>query len=208
MELFLTIIFRGINRIKCLFFMKIMPFINRMKLQAFGIEYDINCRIMAHCAIITGRDSQVSIGKNFRLVSSDLINPLCKNKACINVSERASLQIGNNCGMSSPTMWVRKSVKIGNNVNFGGGCILFDTDAHSLNYLHRRDGITDMANRVDKEIVIDDDVLIGANTIILKGVHIGARSVIGAGSVVTKDIPADSIAAGNPAKVIKKINLI
>lgn len=208
MELFLTIIFRGINRIKCLFFMNIMPFINRMKLQAFGIEYDINCRIMAHCAIITGRDSQVSIGKNFRLVSSDLINPLCKNKACINVSERASLQIGNNCGMSSPTIWVRKSVKIGNNVNFGGGCILFDTDAHSLNYLHRRDGITDMANRVDKEIVIDDDVLIGANTIILKGVHIGARSVIGAGSVVTKDIPADSIAAGNPAKVIKKINLI
>ena len=63
-----------------------------------------------------------------------------------------------------------------------------------------------MANRIDKEIIIDDDVLIGANTIILKGVHIGARSVIGAGSVVTKDIPADSIAAGNPVKVIKKIN--
>jgi len=65
-----------------------------------------------------------------------------------------------------------------------------------------------MANRIDKEIIIDDDVLVGANTIILKGVHIGARSVIGAGSVVTKDIPEDSIVAGNPAKVIKKINLI
>ena len=83
-----------------------------------------------------------------------------------------------------------------------------DTDAHSLSYLHRRNGITDMANRIDKEIIIDDDVLVGANTIILKGVHIGARSVIGAGSVVTKDIPEDSIVAGNPAKVIKKINLI
>ena len=43
------------------------------------------------------------------------------------------------------------------------------------------------------------------NTIILKGVHFGARSIIGAGSVVTKDIPCDCIAAGNPAKVIKKL---
>lgn len=208
MKFFLTIIFRGINRIKCLFFINIMPSINRIKLQAFSIEYNKNCRIMAPCTIITGRTSQVSIGKNFRLVSSDLINPLCKNKACINVSENACLLIGDNCGMSSPTIWVQKSVKIGNNVNFGGGCLLFDTDAHSLNYLHRRNGITDMANRIDKEIIIDDDVLVGANTIILKGVHIGARSVIGAGSVVTKDIPEDSIVAGNPAKVIKKINLI
>lgn len=80
-----------------------------------------------------------------------------------------------------------------------------DTDAHSLNYLHRRNGAIDMANRIDKGIVIDDDVLIGAYSIVLKGVHIGARSVIGAGSIVTKDIPSDCIAAGNPCKVIKRI---
>ncbi|MCS2894178.1 acyltransferase [Parabacteroides faecis] len=208
MEFFLTIIFKGINRIKCLFFLNIMPSINRMKLRAFGIRHDKNCRIMGVCTITTGKSSLISIGKNFRLVSSNLINPLCDKKACICVSDNAHLQIGDNCGMSSPTIWVRKSVKIGNNVNLGGGCVLFDTDAHSLNYLHRHDGLTDMANRIDKEIIIDDDVLIGANTCILKGVHIGARSVIGAGSVVTKDIPADSIAAGNPAKIIKKINVI
>lgn len=83
---------------------------------------------------------------------------------------------------------------------------MLDSDAHSLNYLDRRDGLKDMANRVDKEIVIDDDVLIGMNTIILKGVHIGARSIIGAGSVVAKDIPCDCVAAGNPARVIKMIN--
>lgn len=163
---------------------------------------------MAHCTIITGKNSLVSIGKNFRLVSSKLINPLSRDTTCICVSDGASLQIGDDCGMSSPTIWVRKSIKIGNHVNFGGGCVLLDSDAHSINYIHRRDGIIDMANRIDKEIIIDDDVLIGANTIVLKGVHIGARSVIGAGSVVTKDIPADSIAAGNPVKVIKKINVI
>ena len=55
-------------------------------------------------------------------------------------------------------------------------------------------------------IVIEDDVWIGARSIILKGVHIGARSIIAAGSVVTKDIPSDVIAGGNPCKVIREIN--
>ncbi|MCH4017747.1 MAG: hypothetical protein LKE74_04740 [Prevotella sp.] len=52
-------------------------------------------------------------------------------------------------------------------------------------------------------IVIGNDVWLGANCLILKGVTIGARTIIGAGSVVTKDIPADCIAAGNPCEVIK-----
>lgn len=54
-------------------------------------------------------------------------------------------------------------------------------------------------------VVIEDDVWVGAHCIILKGVTIGARSVIGAGSVVTKSIPADCVAAGNPCKVIKNL---
>lgn len=54
-------------------------------------------------------------------------------------------------------------------------------------------------------IVIEDDVLIGTRCIILKGVTIGARSIIAAGSVVTKSIPADCIAGGNPAKVIRRM---
>ena len=54
--------------------------------------------------------------------------------------------------------------------------------------------------------MIEDDVLIGTRCIILKGVTIGARSVIGSGSVVTKSIPPDCIAAGNPCKVVKSID--
>lgn len=55
-------------------------------------------------------------------------------------------------------------------------------------------------------ITIEDDVWIGAHCIILKGVTIGARSIIGAGSVVTKSIPPDCIAAGNPCKIISRMN--
>lgn len=55
----------------------------------------------------------------------------------------------------------------------------------------------------DRDIIIDDDVWIGINAIILGGVHIGTGSVIGAGSVVTKDVPPYAIVGGNPAKVIR-----
>jgi len=59
---------------------------------------------------------------------------------------------------------------------------------------------------VIKPVIIEDDVHIGANSVIVAGVHIGRRSQIGAGSVVTKDIPSFCVAVGNPAQVIKQYN--
>ena len=82
-----------------------------------------------------------------------------------------------------------------------------NSDAHSLDYMHRRMPEIDQKNKKDKPIIIEDDVLIGTRCIILKGVTIGARSIIGSGSVVTKSIPSDCIAAGNPCKVIRYINV-
>ena len=103
-------------------------------------------------------------------------------------------------------------VNIGNNVNIGGDCLIIDSDAHPHDFIKRR---REYAYTVDQEtffkeipsapITIDNDCWIGARCIILKGVHIGARSIIAAGSIVTKDIPSDCIAAGNPAKILKKI---
>lgn len=206
MKILPVLIVRGIIRLKMEWMKIVHPWLYRLQLRGLGVKYGTNCQIIGSCSIRTDRSSTVSWGNSLRIISSKLFNPLCNNKpTVINVSKGATLKIGDECGMSSPTIWVRKCVIIGNHVNLGGGVLVLDTDAHSLNYLHRRNGAVDMQNRIDKEIVIDDDVLIGANSIILKGVHIGARSVIGAGSVVTKDIPADCIAAGNPCKVIKRI---
>lgn len=105
--------------------------------------------------------------------------------------------------MSSVVLWAHESITIGNHVKIGGNCILIDTDSHNMDYLVRRGQYTDWG--VSKPIVIEDDVFIGVNCIILKGVTIGARSIIAAGSVVTKSIPADCVAGGNPAKVIKSL---
>lgn len=115
----------------------------------------------------------------------------------------ASLNIGNNVGMSSTRMWIHDSVTIGDNVKIGACVLIMDTDAHPIDYLKRRSG---GLGTKSAPIVIEDDVWIGAHSIILKGVRIGARSVIGAGSVVTKSIPQDCVAVGNPCRIIKRVS--
>lgn len=156
--------------------------------------------------------SSICIGDDFVFTSGEAFNPLCRNiRGCIYTAYPSSrISIGNDTGFSSACLWANTSITIGSHVKVGGDSIIMDTDAHSLDWLIRRshdltpDGYgVDGVSAVTVGIVIEDDVLIGTRCIILKGVTIGARSVIGSGSVVTKSIPADSIAAGNPCRVIR-----
>lgn len=145
----------------------------------------------------------MKIGDNFMLISGDGINASAANqKASIFVAENARVIIGNNVGMSSTRMWISNKLTIGDNVKIGACCLIIDTDAHQIDYMQRRKGEGHLKSA---PITIGDDVWIGAHCIVLKGVTIGARSIIGAGSVVTKDIPADCIAAGNPCRVIRSL---
>ena len=171
-------------------------------LTLYGVRHGVNCVVQGRIYIKLFPTAECTIGDNFYFSSGKCINALCANKrGAIYITDHAKVIIGNNVGMSSTVLWCHRSINIGNNVKIGGNCTLIDTDSHSINYLQRRDYNTDIG--VAKPIVVEDDVLIGMNTIILKGVTIGARSVIGAGSVVTKSIPPDSIACGNPAKVVR-----
>ena len=152
------------------------------------------------------KDSKVTIGKGFTFFSGNGLNPLSPGrKGTIFAEGDAFITIGDNVGMSSVILWAKKGITIGNRVTVGANVVILDSDCHSLNYLDRGTE-NDMKNCKCRPIIIEDDVLIGTGSYILKGVHIGARSIIGAGSIVTSEIPADSIAAGNPARVIRKIN--
>ena len=91
-------------------------------------------------------------------------------------------------------------------MKIGGNVRIYDHDFHAVNYLARRDSQLDMTQCKSAPVVIGDDVFIGANSIILKGVTIGDRSIIGAGSVVSlKEIPPDSLVAGNPARILRNL---
>ena len=172
----------------------------------YGIKSGNNCIIHGYLNLRLAPSYTLRIGDDFYMSSGNHINPLARNiQGHICINKGAKLIIGDRVGMSSPVIWAHKSIIIGNNVKLGANVTIMDSDAHSMNYLYRRELSVDMAHKADAEVVIEDDVFIGMNTIVLKGVTIGARSVIGAGSVVVKSIPADCIAAGNPAKVIKRL---
>lgn len=111
--------------------------------------------------------------------------------------ENAEIVIGNNSGVSGTKMQARRKISIGNNVLIGAGCIIIDNDSHHSDPQKRKQNIIP-----SKPIHIEDNVFIGLQCVILKGVTIGKNSVIGANSVVINDIPENSIAIGNPCKVI------
>lgn len=196
------IIFRFVYRLRN----RLSAYYNRFKLWALDVMYGDNCVIHGKIYIKLHNSSKVSIGKNFYFSSGGCINALCTNKrGAIYATDDATIKIGDNVGMSSTVIWCHKAIMIGNNVKVGGNCIIMDTDAHNINHLYRRSTTTDKGKELP--VIIEDDVLIGMNTIVLKGVTIGARCIIGAGSVVTRSIPPDSIACGNPARIIRKLSV-
>ncbi len=127
-------------------------------------------------------------------------------KSYIRIKGSGVLTIGNNVGINSSLIFCDNSITIGNHVHIGGGCKVFDNDFHNMNYMDRRDPVLNGLTKTSP-VVIEDDVFIGTSSIICKGVTIGARSIVAAGSVVTKSIPHDEMWGGNPAKFIKKINI-
>lgn len=108
------------------------------------------------------------------------------------IGEKTSIM--NGCELIS-----RSLIEIGSHCLIGSQVKIFDADFHGIHPEQRSEP------GISQPVTIEDNVWIGINSIILKGVTIGQNSVIGAGSVVTKNIPENSIAAGNPAKVISNV---
>lgn len=142
------------------------------------------------------------IGREFICSSGPYIG-IDNTRSKIYVNEGASLKIGDYSGMTSTIINCFDSITIGNHVNIGGGCTIMDTNFHSTDWKKREDREEDVADAKTAPVVIEDYVFIGARSIICKGVRIGEHSIIAAGSVVVKDIPANCIAGGNPCKIIK-----
>ena len=148
----------------------------------------------------------VRIGDNVTLRSRCRGNAIGINHCIVLTthSSQARIEIGNHVGMSGGAICCREHVTIGDNTLLGANTIIADNDMHPLKPDNRR-----YNNRPEdipaKPVHIGTNVWVGADVFICKGVTIGDNSVIGAMSVVSRSIPDNCIAAGNPAKVIREL---
>lgn len=153
--------------------------------------------------IRNSKTGKIILGNNFSMNNGQFYNMIgCLQPCTFVVAENSNIIIGENVGISQTTLIAQCPIHIGNNVKIGGGTYIYTTDFHSLDSTIRNSE-NDGLYCKKAPVYIGDNVFIGAHCIILKGVTIGNNSIIGAGSIVTHDIPSNSVAAGNPAKVIR-----
>jgi acetyltransferase-like isoleucine patch superfamily enzyme len=149
-------------------------------------------------------DSKVNIGCNVILYSGYVRNVVGGDRhLCIEVEKKGQLNIGNGVKVSNSTIVCFKEIVIEDDVFIGGGCNIYDTDFHPITPRERIEFKYEEIK--NSPIRIKSKSFIGGHSIILKGVTIGEGAVIGAGSVVCRDVPDFEIWAGNPIKFIKKI---
>lgn len=117
-------------------------------------------------------------------------------------SPDATIAIGSNVRLNGVGLMAKQAITVGDNCILGS-TLLVDTDFHSL----RRDRATNpQAPVLSAPITVSDNVWLAGQTVVLKGVAIGANSVVGFRAVVTRDVPTDVVVAGNPARVVRHLD--
>lgn len=178
---------------------------NRQMLARFRVRYTEPPTIFGRLLIADftpGWTGSITLGRKIVINSSFEANPVGGTRTAFMLKgPEARIEIGDGSGMSNALIAVYESVVIGKDVNIGADAKIMDTDFHPLDLDERIRNV----NIPHRPVRIEDGAFIGTNAIILKGVTIGAESVIAAGAIVTKSVPPGEIWGGNPARFIKKL---
>lgn len=202
--IYISDIFKGYRKIKTILISVIYTPITKVSLFLNGAEFTSCLKVRGFINLHVTRRGVLKIGRNCT-INSNNFNLIGRQQKTIFWVE-GKLIIGDNLGMSCSAIICNHEILIGNNVTIGGNTVIYDTDFHSLNPYKRLLKSEDKPNAKFGKVSIGNNVFIGAHTTILKGVTIGENSIIGACSVVTKDIPKNEIWGGNPAKYISDLN--
>ena len=176
--------------------------IGRIMLKLKGVKSGKGILFSGKTFFFRAPNSKIEIGNEVVFRSDSSSNLIGINHRCmISTLERdAYISIGDKTGFSGVSIGAANRIVIGKNVLVGANTMITDNNWHNLDPENR-----DLSDQKKGSIEIKDNVFIGYGCIILKNVTIGENSVIGSGSVVIQDIPANVIAAGNPCKVIKPL---
>jgi len=177
----------------------------RLYLRLYGVQVGtgLTMRSLPFCR----RQAQAAIrlGDGVTIKNRLSENPagIAHRTALVAARPGARLVIGNHVGISGAVLYCETEIVIGDHVTIGAGARIYDTDFHPIDPLGRRRHDVSQIKRAP--VTLCEDVFIGANAMVLKGVTVGARTVVGAGAVVTKSFPPDVVVAGNPARIVARL---
>ena len=183
---------------------KFNTYLPRPFIRLNGVKLGKNVKLIGWPCIFRFPNASIEIGDGCIVRSNFWSNLLgLYQRTIIIAKHKGQIKIGKNVGISGSTVYAWDRIEIGDNTRIGANVKIMDTDLHSLDVNDRDADIFDSVKTAP--VIIGKSCFIGCNSLILKGVTIGEGAVIGAGSVVTRDVPPFTVAAGNPARVVKKL---
>jgi acetyltransferase-like isoleucine patch superfamily enzyme len=177
---------------------------SRLVRRTDGFSFGPGLSVLGWPILRCSEGAHVVVGRNLMLISESVHSAVGVSRPCMIRAMRpgARIVIGDDVGMSGATVCAAREVTIGDRVLIGADAVIVDNDLHPVRSIPRRYEQEDVASA---PVVIEDDVFIGMRAMVLKGVRIGAGAVVGAGSVVTADVPAGCIVGGVPASVLGQV---
>lgn len=195
---YIALFFYRLNCLKGLFYL----YLYKLIFHSFKIGKNHKIWGKFYVFIYEPENSKIQIGNNLWLVSGEGRSGITfYSHVKLTTIGSGQIKIGNNVALNGTVITSKKKIEIGDNCMIAPNVIIVDTDFHLQWPPEKR--FQQVPSKYDKPVFIKSNVWIGMNSIILKGVTIGKNSIIGAGSIVTTNIPDNVIASGNPARVIK-----
>lgn len=177
--------------------LQFLRFAARIWCLAHGAEVHPSALIHGFPRIVRKQGASIRIGPGVTINASCWSNSHNDGRhTVLFAGPSARIDLRENCGLSSSRIIAYQEIIIGESSLVGAGCLICDSDMHEIPL-----GSDNLVR--NSPITIGKSVFIGANTTVLKGATIGDRAVIGTSSLVTGQIPPDTIVAGNPARIIR-----
>jgi acetyltransferase-like isoleucine patch superfamily enzyme len=156
----------------------------------------VNLSLPNGIPLVTGGHLKMMIGNNVTIGRATIGASKVYDEPILSIGDNTSLHYG-------IIISVAKEVRIGRNCLFAVNCLIMDSDDHPMDPVKRAAG-QPVEKGMVRPVIIGDNVWVGAFSAILKGVSIGDNAVVATHSVVTRDVPPNSVVAGAPARVVKE----
>lgn len=198
---------RILNRLRWFLRRVVVGSLARVLLRCQGVEFGAGLVLHSFLVCRRSRGARIQLGANVAINNKIDENPagIAHRTVLAAVGEGAKLVIGSNVAISGAVVFCACNITIEDHVNIGAGVKIYDTDFHPIGVMARR--MHDISQIRTAPVRICHDAWLGADSMILKGVTIGARSIVAARAVVVKDVPEDCIVAGVPAHIVARLDL-